>query len=351
MQIQLDGDLQSFATVLEKIIARRGTPVSPPLDSTRPLSIDDDVWSALDQGGFIEAIGPHGDRRMLGLAAEKFGYGLTPVPLVAYTLASHLASEINENEDFLGDVIAGKQMVGVCEVSSQSSVTIDRHPDGAIISGLFKSVLGGLAAKAFFLVDPAQPEDLWILDAKDAQIQPLAFDLTRDIATVEFNRAKARQFNGDIGRVWHRAKLLGQLVECGELVGSAQGALQMTIEHVSTRHQFGRPIGSFQAPQHMLAQVALDNEAALAAVRWACREVEQSGDRFDESRIHIATATTMPAVYNAARTAVQLHGGMGFTWEHRAHLYLRRARSAQNRFMSEFVAKESIADHVLVSLT
>ena len=108
-----------------------------------------------------------------------------------------------------------------------------------------------------------------------------------------------------------------------ENTGIADALLQMTLEHVKTRHQFGRPIGSFQAIKHRLADMLVELERARSAARYAAAVHDEDPD---EARLAIAVAGAVcsDAAVHAAHEAVQLHGGVGFTWEHSAHSYFRR---------------------------
>jgi alkylation response protein AidB-like acyl-CoA dehydrogenase len=110
-----------------------------------------------------------------------------------------------------------------------------------------------------------------------------------------------------------------------EAVGGAARTLDLTVEYASTRHQFGRPIGSFQAVKHMCANMLLQLEAARSAAYYAMWAVET---RAPDQALAAAVAKTYAsdAFHSCAATCVQVHGGIGFTWEHPAHRYLKRAK-------------------------
>jgi alkylation response protein AidB-like acyl-CoA dehydrogenase len=109
-----------------------------------------------------------------------------------------------------------------------------------------------------------------------------------------------------------------------ELVGTARTLLQMACDYAKVRVQFDRPIGSFQAVQHKLADMALAHERAVSAVYYAAMCVD-AGDADRHRAAHVAKAAASEAAYRIAKDAIQIHGGIGFTWEHDLHLFMRRA--------------------------
>jgi alkylation response protein AidB-like acyl-CoA dehydrogenase len=109
-----------------------------------------------------------------------------------------------------------------------------------------------------------------------------------------------------------------------ELVGTSRRLLAMTLEYAKQRHQFGVPIGSFQAVQHKLADMSLDVERAWSEVYYAAMTVD--ADDVDRPRaVHAAKAAANEAARRCAKDGIQIHGGIGYTWEHDLHLFMRRA--------------------------
>lgn len=117
-------------------------------------------------------------------------------------------------------------------------------------------------------------------------------------------------------------------VLAAELVGTAARILAMAVEHAKHRVQFGVPIGSFQAVQHMLADSSLDVERARSAVGYAAMTLD-AGDDARHRAVHVAKAAAGEAAKRAVKTGVQVHGGIGYTWEHDLHLFVRRAVAAE----------------------
>ena len=139
---------------------------------------------------------------------------------------------------------------------------------------------------------------------------------------------------GRVGAGWPSARHgldLGLLALAGEQAGGAQRILDITVEYAGIRHQFGRPIGSFQAIKHMAADLVLEVESAVSAARRAATSADEQADDAATWRC-LAAFACADAYARTAADAVQMHGGIAFTWEHPAHLYLRRARANAQLF-------------------
>ncbi|MFJ8777774.1 acyl-CoA dehydrogenase family protein [Streptomyces sp. NPDC102476] len=133
-----------------------------------------------------------------------------------------------------------------------------------------------------------------------------------------------------------------------EQVGVASRALDMAVEYAKVRHQFGRPIGSFQAVKHLLADVLLEVESARAAAHYAllASENSESADPELPAVASLAKAFCSDACVQAAQENIQVHGGIGFTWEHPAHLYLKRAKTSQLLFGDPAYHRELLARRI-----
>ncbi|MFD0535864.1 acyl-CoA dehydrogenase family protein [Actinomadura luteofluorescens] len=127
-----------------------------------------------------------------------------------------------------------------------------------------------------------------------------------------------------------------------EQLGGAQRTLDMTVEYAKVRHQFGRPIGSFQAVKHRCADMFVLVESARSAVLNAAAAADESPDELLAAAA-LAQAYCSEAFFHTAGEAIQLHGGIGFTWEHDAHLYFKRARSSRELFGSPDRHRERLA--------
>jgi alkylation response protein AidB-like acyl-CoA dehydrogenase len=136
-----------------------------------------------------------------------------------------------------------------------------------------------------------------------------------------------------------------------EQVGVASRALDMAVEYAKVRHQFGRPIGSFQAVKHLLADVLLEVESTRAAAHYAPLAAENAehaehADPELPAVASLAKAFCSEACLQATEENIQVHGGIGFTWEHPAHLYLKRAKTSQLLFGDPAYHRELLARRI-----
>jgi alkylation response protein AidB-like acyl-CoA dehydrogenase len=168
-------------------------------------------------------------------------------------------------------------------------------------------------------------------DAPGLTRTPLAtMDQTRKQAKLEFSGTPARLIGGD-GAAWaalSKTLDLAAVALAAEQVGGAQKVLEMSVEYAKVRVQFGRPIGSFQAIKHKCADMLLEVESAKSAAYYAGWAAAEDSDELPVVA-SLAKAYCSDAYFHAAAENIQIHGGIGFTWEHPAHLYFKRAKSSE----------------------
>jgi alkylation response protein AidB-like acyl-CoA dehydrogenase len=179
-------------------------------------------------------------------------------------------------------------------------------------------------------------------------VTPLkTMDSTRRLSEVKFEGVKAEVADvvGTIGDGW---KTLSEIIDKGkvmiaaEMMGGAQKVLDMTVEYAKVRVQFGRPIGSFQAVQHKCANMMIDVEGAKSAVYYAAWAVS-NGVPEAPLAAALAKAAASDAYRRVSAEGIQLHGGIGFTWEHDMHLYFKRAKSSEFTFGDATYNRELVA--------
>ena len=202
---------------------------------------------------------------------------------------------------------------------------------GARLTGTVTGVAGALAADVLLVPGDGVLFGLYAVDATAAGVTrtPLvSLDATRPLADVTLDRAPGRQVatGEDAARAVAAALTAGAGVLASELFGVAEQCLGMTVTYVKERRQFARPVGSFQALKHRLADVWVAVTQARAAARYAAACLA-TGDPDTPVAVALAKAAAGDAAVLAAQECVQLHGGIGFTWEHPAHLLLKRAKS------------------------
>lgn len=176
--------------------------------------------------------------------------------------------------------------------------------------------------------------------AKGLEVAPLStFDLTLRLAKLSFDSVPARRI-GTAG--WDAVKTaldVALVALAGEQAGGARRALDMTVEYGKNRIQFGRPIAGFQALKHMAADMLLESESATSAARHAARLLAD-GDAGADTAISLAAFACADAFTTVTAAAIQMHGGIAFTWDYPAHLYFRRARADAELFGSPSFYRE-----------
>jgi alkylation response protein AidB-like acyl-CoA dehydrogenase len=184
-------------------------------------------------------------------------------------------------------------------------------------------------------------------DADGLTRSPLPeLDLTRKLADLEFSATPAAKLgHGDRTAALERVLALCLAALAAEQVGGAQACLDMATAYARSRLQFGRPIGSYQAIKHKCADLLVEVEFARTAAYHACFCAAQAPDELPEAAA-LAKAYCSEVYFHAAAENIQIHGGMGFTWEHPAHLYFKRAKSSQALFGSPVAHRERLAEHI-----
>ncbi|MER6635227.1 acyl-CoA dehydrogenase family protein [Streptomyces microflavus] len=300
----------------------------------------------------------------LALACEETGRALLPSPLLATAvLAAPLITALGTPEqraELLPRIadgtltaalaVPGGSMAAALGLTADNRAAawagggraggIQAHPDGGggggwRLYGEADRVLDGHSAGLLLVAAHAggYPRSRTLLFLVSSEAEGLArtrltsMDETRPLARIELRDAPARLLGADDG-----TDVCGALADTGsraaavlaaEAVGAAAGALERTVAYVKEREQFGRAIGSFQAVKHRLADLYVRVEAARSAAYYAA---------WDPAAGPLALAQALEAARIVAGEAVQLHGGIGFTWEHEAHLYVKRAAADELLF-------------------
>ncbi|MCP2336427.1 acyl-CoA dehydrogenase family protein [Actinomadura rupiterrae] len=186
-------------------------------------------------------------------------------------------------------------------------------------------------------------------DAPGLTRTPLpTLDQTRKLARLHFENVDALLISSDAEAVLARARDVAAALLAAEQVGGAERALQMTVDYAKVREQFGRPIGSFQAVKHRCADMFVQVESARSAMLNAAAAADDSPGELPVAAA-LAKAFCSDAYFHVAGETIQLHGGIGFTWEHDAHLYFKRAKSSQELFGPPAMHRNRLAD--LVGIT
>jgi len=243
------------------------------------------------------------------------------------------ASSGPTRDELLGELIEGQRTAAVAVVDragvfDPDAVTVTA--DGDALSGKVTQVVdGGIADVLLVAARGSGGVALYAVDAAAAGVQrtPLAtLDLTRSEADITFTGAPVRVIAGpdETARVLDHALQVGAALLAVEQVGAAQHLLDLSVEYAKSRLQFGRPIGSFQGVKHRLADLLVDVEHARSTAYHAIWALTDGSDD-PALATSIAQAVCSAALSHVATDTIQVHGGIGFTWEHQAHLYYKRA--------------------------
>lgn len=153
-----------------------------------------------------------------------------------------------------------------------------------------------------------------------------AYDLTLRFATLKLDNVDAQPLNGADATCFMKAVELARIALAGEQAGGAKHVFDMTLDYIKNRYQFGRAIGGFQAVKHMAADLYIEVESSLTASRQAAAALADNTEDKD-ILVNLASFVCAETFTRMTHDAIQLHGGIAFTWEHPAHLYFRRARA------------------------
>ncbi|GLZ37373.1 acyl-CoA dehydrogenase family protein [Actinokineospora sp. NBRC 105648] len=294
---------------------------------------DPGLWRALAELGATslhvpEELGGQGaGYRETAVVAEELGASVAPVPFLgSAVLATAALLHVSQDDD----ARAALARLGSGEITATLVVplsTWDSTPsvqlvDGGLV-GTVRSVADARAAD--LLVVPAGGA-LHLVQASAATVTPVvSLDVTRPVADVEFTGSTSVALVGSAEDAVRAALLAGAGILASEQVGIAQWCLDTTVAYLKQRYQFGRPVGSFQALKHRLADVWQQLVLARAAARNAADALATGNDV--EVAVSVAQSLCAAVAVHAAHECVQLHGGIGMTWEHPAHLYLKRAKA------------------------
>ncbi len=300
-----------------------------PLDNPPPY------WRAAAEQGLhglhlAESVGGQGFGMLeLAIAIAEFGYGAVPGPYVPSAVASALIAAHDPETKLLAELAAGET---IAAFALESDLTATRQNGTLVIRGEARSVPA--AAQASVLVLPVAIESgvEWaVLDADSLEIEPIrSVDALRPVAHVRANAVEvgAERLLSGVSQAAGRAIVTTLL--SAEAVGLARWATDTASEYAKIREQFGRPIGQFQAIKHKCAGMIATTERATAAVWDAARAIDEAAEQnWDNAATHyefaaaVAGTLAPAAAQHCAQDCIQVHGGIGFTWEHDTNVYYR----------------------------
>ncbi|KRE27559.1 acyl-CoA dehydrogenase [Mycobacterium sp. Soil538] len=269
----------------------------------------------------------------LAIVAAEFGYGAVPGPFVPSAIASALIAAHDPKAEVLTGLASGEV---IAAYAIDSGLTATRHGNGLVIRGEVRAVPAAAQASVLVLPVAIESGEEWVvLDAEALEIEPVpSVDPLRPVAHVRANAVEVCDERVLSGVSRDLARALITTLLSAECIGVARWATDTASEYAKIREQFGRPIGQFQAIKHKCAGMIAETERATSAVWDAARAIDEElqGDRDDSVKASAfqfaaaVAATLAPvAAQHCAQDCIQVHGGIGFTWEHDANVYYRRA--------------------------
>ena len=303
----------------------------------------------------------------LAVLLEESGRALLPGPFIpTVVLAGHpilAAGSEEQKQKFLPQIASGEMIVILAFLEASGSleasdvtVTATQSGDNFIISGTKLFVPDAHVADYFLCVtrtnngqNKEEGITLFLVDARTDGIQiEVLKTMTGDkLCEVVFNNVAVPKKNilGELDRSWPIMKKVlieAAVAECAWMTGGARWVLETSIEYAKTRIAFGRPIGSFQAIQHKLADIALEVEGATSIMYYAAWAVSEN-DPDVALAASMAKAWCSETYKHATYDGIQIHGGIGFTWDHDMHLYFKRAKASEVTFGDGDYHREKVA--------
>ena len=300
------------------------------------------------------------------IVLEELGAALYPGPYLASAVLAAAAllasSDEGAKRDLLPGIASGEMVAALAFTEDNGSwepdaisLTATRDGDAWVLDGHKSFVLDGHVADlvlavartgeglSLFGIDAATAGNSGGLERRELQ----ALDQTRRLGRLEFSAVPARLIGtpGEGRGILERALDVAAVALAAEQLGGAQRALDMAVEYAKIRHQFGRPIGSFQAIKHRCADLLLEVESLRSAVAYAAAAVAE-----DSAEVPVVAALVKALAsdtyFHVAAENIQIHGGIGFTWEHDAHLYFKRAAASQLFLGDAAYHRERLADRI-----
>ena len=327
MNFDFSDDQQAIKRTAKDFLAARFT-----ADRVRALaeggSYDDDAWKEICELGWpgIFVAEEHGGLGLgiveLVILMEELGYALAPLPFlsgVAAGLALELAGSDEQRERWLPGIASG-------EVRATAGLTTN---------GEARLVPDAAEAEVIVLLSR---DGARLVEAGQAEVEPVeTIDATRRFARVRADGGEP--LPGDAGAALDRIAT----ALAAELTGVAQRTMEMAVEYARDRKQFGRPIGAYQAVSHRCAQMLLETEGARSASYYAAWTADAETESLPAAA-SMAKAYASDAAWRVSASSLQVHGGIGFTWEHDLHFFLKRAKAGGLLFGSAGEHRDRVAE-------
>ncbi len=370
VELELTDDQALFCETTRKFLAAES-----PINAVRGLEHDpagftSDYWRRGAELGWTSMLVPEidGGGSLSGegvldlvLVAEEMGRLVSPGPLVPVSVVASAIAEMgtaDQRSQVLPGIVAGELIAAWCYAEPGACWEADRirleaapRGDGFVLSGVKAPVEAGAQAQQFLVTartDAGLTQFLVPSDAPGLTITPMeSLDLVKRFGEVRFDAVQvaASAVVGDVGAAAphvERQLQIAVVLQCAETVGAADRVLEFTLEYAHDRYSFGRPLSSYQALKHRYADMKMWLEACHATTSAAARAVQRRAADAAEV-VSAAKAYVGQHATDIIQDCIQLHGGIGVTWEHDLHIYLRRATVNRGLYGSPTEHRERIA--------
>lgn len=372
MQFELTETQQTLKNTVRKFLA-----AECPMSEVRRLmetdtAFDPALWRKIAEQGWTGMLIPeqYGGFGMgmvdMASALEEMGRALMPGPFFSTVVMAgpliERAGNENQKQKYLGAIARGEAKVTVAFLEDPPAWS----PDGVQMTA--RAAGGGylLDGKKLFVPDAAIADFLVVIarlegrlalfmpasNSQGLSISPMSsMDLTRKVYEVAFDGVKVAPeellaTGAAAAAALGPARAIATAGLVAEMAGGMQRLLEITVEYAKTRKQFGRPIGQFQAVQHQCADMLLYTESSRSGAYYAAYALQEAIPEAALA-VSVAKAYASDAYRETGNRAIQVHGGMGFTWENDAHLYYRRAKVSEQMFGDAAFHREQIAKMVV----
>jgi alkylation response protein AidB-like acyl-CoA dehydrogenase len=367
--LTLSDEQQELAKTVRSLLERRLPETELRKLMATDSGQDDQLWSTLADMGLLGLTIPEEFGGLgcgwsdVGVVLEQAGRALLCVPYFSTAVLATATLKVSKDaalqEKWLPKIASG-------DCTASVALGADRHgrttstgdlwaspgaADQWYLTGSVSYVMDGLAADLLLVsADTGGGTELFAVEGTANGLAGTALptlDLTRKLAELHFADVKATRVTGPVPTddVIVTVLDIGATCLAAETIGGMAAVLDTAVGYAKTRYQFGRPIGSFQAIKHLCADMLVDFELAKSTVRHALWAADQAPADLPVASC-LAKLSACSAYFRMAGNNIQVHGGIGFTWEHSAHLHLKRAKSAQLMFGDDIVQRRRLAELV-----
>ena len=340
MPIAITPEHQDLADSVRSLVARIAPSEVLHAAMETPIENPPPYWQAAAEQGLqgvhlAESVGGQGFGILeLAVVLAEFGYGAVPGPFVPSAIASALISAHDAEAKVLAELASGAAIAAYALDSGLTATRQGPNEQALVIRGEVRAVPAAAQASVLVLPVAIDSGDEWfVLRADQLEIVPVkSIDPLRPIAHVRANAIEVGDEAALSNLTMTTAHALMSTLLSAEAVGVARWATDTASRYAKIREQFGRPIGQFQAIKHKCAEMIADTERATAAVWDAARAIDEaSQNNWDiaasgvEFAAAVAATLAPTAAQRCTQDCIQVHGGIGYTWEHDTNVYYRRA--------------------------